>query len=172
MVRMWLFSLISCADRLSLSSFFSDETDAWLGYILGWNIAYWYTDICSYFTRVRRELEEKTGGDLEDDDGDEEESRPMGRGQRKKRKLVSEREPEEEEEEEEWEQLPPEWMSENQPTHDRRPDADATHDNDDQPQPKKTKLDESPCMPPASSHAAASSSTPGNANLPLASSDL
>lgn len=73
--------------HLATGVLFNDETDAWHGYTLAWNIYFWHGDIASYWTRVRREMEQR-GGDLAEDDAAEEDgAEERGRGKRKRRKL-------------------------------------------------------------------------------------
>lgn len=67
----------------------SDETDAWMGWILGWNIYFWHGSIHNYWDRIRRELESRDG-DLDEDDDGTPSSQKLGRGMRKKRKLAVE----------------------------------------------------------------------------------
>ena len=84
----------------------NDETDAWLGYVLGWNIYYWFGDIARYWTQKRRELEAKHDSDEESD------TQERGRGKRRKRKLAIEEEREAVAGDDEFEALPPHILAE------------------------------------------------------------
>ena len=76
--------------HLATGVLFNDETDAWHGYTLAWNIYFWHGDIASYWTRVRREMEQRVGDLGEEDDdaaGEDGAAEERGRGKRKRRKL-------------------------------------------------------------------------------------
>lgn len=77
--------------HLATGVLFNDETDAWHGYTLAWNIYFWFNDIATYWTKVRREMEQRAGAGL-DEDGDDaaEDGEERGRGKRKRRKLTVE----------------------------------------------------------------------------------
>ena len=76
--------------HLATGVLFNDETDAWHGYTLAWNIYFWHGDIASYWTRVRREMEQRVGDLAEEEDdaaGEDGAAEERGRGKRKRRKL-------------------------------------------------------------------------------------
>jgi len=85
---------------------FHDETDAWKGYVLAWNIVYWKGDIAKYWEHV---WSNKGRAEEEEEEEEEVDVKQYGRGKRKKRKLPAFAESKEEEEEEEvWEKWPEE----------------------------------------------------------------
>lgn len=130
----------------------NDETDAWMGWVLGWNVYFWHGNVQEYWTKKRRELEARRGADGSASDDSETEAR--GRGKRRKRKLAIEEEREATSAkipggmDDEFESLPPELQAE--------VDREAANAR----QEKKSKKEEPPAAAADAAPAASSTAEP------------